>query len=137
MAIGWLTVLQSVPWGEVISNAPKVADAAKKLWKTTSKEPPAPEATPTAAAQAPMSSEAQAIAALESRLVSMEVAAADLHAQMMASSELIKALAEQNAHLIARIEANRVRVVWLTWVTVAAAMASIAGLALALMRQAA
>jgi hypothetical protein len=92
--------------------------------------------TPAAAAQTPMSSEAQAIAALESRLVSMEAAAADLHTQMMASSELIKALAEQNAQLIARIEAHRVRVLWLTWATGVAAIASIAGLALALARYA-
>ena len=31
MAIAWLTVLKMVPWGEVINNAPKVADGAKKL----------------------------------------------------------------------------------------------------------
>ena len=29
MAIGWLTILKTVPWTEVISNAPKVADGAK------------------------------------------------------------------------------------------------------------
>jgi hypothetical protein len=28
MAIAWLAVLKSVPWSEVISNAPKVADGA-------------------------------------------------------------------------------------------------------------
>lgn len=33
MAIGWFALLTKVPWSEVISNAPKVADAAKKLWK--------------------------------------------------------------------------------------------------------
>ena len=32
MAIGWLTVLQSVPWSDVVRNAPKVAAGAKKLW---------------------------------------------------------------------------------------------------------
>lgn len=32
MAIGWLTILKSVPWAEVISNAPKVAEGARKLW---------------------------------------------------------------------------------------------------------
>jgi hypothetical protein len=32
MAIGWLAVLQLVPWSDVISNAPKIAEGAKKLW---------------------------------------------------------------------------------------------------------
>ena len=40
----------------------------------------------------------------------METRTAELHAQMLASSELIKALAEQNAELVKRIEAIRVRV---------------------------
>ncbi|MDB5964602.1 MAG: hypothetical protein JWQ72_1102, partial [Polaromonas sp.] len=39
MAIGWLAVLQWVPWSDVIKNAPKVAEAAKKLWNTTGKQP--------------------------------------------------------------------------------------------------
>ena len=39
MAIGWLSVLKSVPWEEVISNAPKVAEGAKKLWKSVSHKP--------------------------------------------------------------------------------------------------
>ena len=34
MAINWMTLLAAVPWTEVIKNAPKVADSAKKLWHT-------------------------------------------------------------------------------------------------------
>lgn len=30
MAIGWLAVLQMVPWSDVINNAPKVAEGAEK-----------------------------------------------------------------------------------------------------------
>jgi hypothetical protein len=41
MAIPWLSVIKLVPWGEVISNAPKVAEGAKKLWSAVSREPPA------------------------------------------------------------------------------------------------
>ena len=33
MAIGWLTILQSVPWTEVIKNAPKVAEGAIEALK--------------------------------------------------------------------------------------------------------
>ena len=104
MAIGWLTVLQTVPWTEVIRNAPKLAEGAKKLWNSVAGKPP----TPGAAAQAPaVSSEAQSLAGVATRVTQLEAAAADLHAEMLASSELIKALADQNAQLVQRIESNR------------------------------
>ena len=112
MPIPWLTVLQSVPWSDVISNAPKVADSAKKLWGTVTKKPPPPASAHTDGSVAP-SRELQAMAALDTRIASLEAAVADLHSQMLASSELIKALADQNAQLIGRIEANRVRLLWL------------------------
>lgn len=104
MAIGWLTVLQTVPWTEVIRNAPKLAEGAKKLWNSVAGKPP----TPGAAAQAPaVSSEAQSLAGVATRVTQLEAAAADLHSEMLASSELIKALADQNAQLVQRIESNR------------------------------
>jgi hypothetical protein len=131
MAIAWLTILKSVPWSEVISNAPRVADAAKKLWnavanKSVSSEPPPP------GARSVLSPEAKDIAALETRLVAVEVAFSDLHSQMLASSELIKALADQNAQLINCIEANRIRVLWLTTAMAAVAIVTLVGLALVL-----
>jgi hypothetical protein len=136
MAIGWLAVLKTVPWSEVISNAPMVADGAKKLWNAVAKKPALQE-VPTTDAQSSLSSEARAIAAMESRIAATEAAASDLHGQMLASSELIKALADQNAQLIKRIEASRLRVLWLTAATVVVAIAAAASLALVLMRHAA
>jgi hypothetical protein len=133
MAIGWLTVLQSVPWADVIANAPKVADGAKRLWNAVGKKSPAPE-LPAESAQPAPSSEAEAIAELQARLSAMEAAASDLHDQMLASSELIKALADQNAQLIKGIEANRIRVAWLVGVTVVIGIIAAAGLAVALFR---
>jgi len=133
MAIGWLAVLQSVPWADVIGNAPKVADGAKKLWNAVGKKSPAPE-LPAASAQPAPSSEAQAVAELRARVSAMETAASDLHDQMLASSELIKALADQNAQLIKGIEAHRIRVVWLVRVTVVVGIIAAAGLILALVR---
>lgn len=112
MVIPWLTVLKIVPWREVVSNAPKVAEGAKKLWSSIGKQPPIAvmEAPDTRAAPGP---DPHSIAQLETRLAAVEVALDDLHAQMLASSELIKALADQNTQLVKRIEANRVRVFWL------------------------
>jgi hypothetical protein len=104
MAIGWLTVLKSVPWSDVIQNAPVVVDGAKKLWGTVSRQPRQPAATAPAANPA---------AGLEERIVALEAALADQHGQLLASSELIKALADQNAQLIGRIDAQRRTLRWL------------------------
>jgi hypothetical protein len=106
MPVPWLTVLQNVPWTEVIRNAPKVADGARKLWQAVGKKPQADAET-----QLAVDTSADA-AALQARVGTLEAAIADLHTQMIASSELIKALADQNAQLIARIESNRQRWRW-------------------------
>ena len=115
MAVGLLAVLTSVPWSEVINNAPKVANSAKKLWNTVAKKTHLPEVS----VSEPLAmSESQAIA-------SLEAAVSDLQAQMLASSELIKELADQNAQLIGRIETNRVRLLWLSAVTAAIAIVAL------------
>ncbi len=99
MAIPWLTVLQSVPWSDVISNAPKVAGGAKKLWDTVARKP---GATPSDAAQG-----GPEPASLADRVAALEGQVTELHRQMLASSEVIQALAEQNTQLIQRVEVHR------------------------------
>jgi hypothetical protein len=126
MAIGWLTVLKSVPWGEVISSAPKVAEGAKKLWKAVSNKPPSP-GMPSSGAQGPLAPDPQALAKLQASVN-------DLHGQMLASSELIKALAEQNTQLVKRIELNRVRLLWLAGVTGVVAIVALSALVIVLAR---
>ena len=124
MAVGWLMVLQSVPWSDVIKNAPKLAEGAKKLWDAVAGHPAQPAA---AKPQPAASSETPNPAVLEARTLALEAAVSDLHSQMFASSELIKALAEQNTQLVQRIEANRVRVVWLSAAVAVLAIVAIAG----------
>lgn len=122
MAIGWLTVLKMVPWGDVIENAPKVANGAKKLWQSVGKKP-LPVAPITPVPDTP-GSEPPAVAALQVQVAGLQGAVADLHQQMLVSSELIQSLANQNTQLIKRVELNRVRLLWLA--------AFVLGLALAL-----
>ena len=117
MAIGWLAVLQMVPWSDVIGNAPAVADGAKKLWNAVAKKAPSKE-VPIADVAQELSPEFRAIATLEAKLTEMQTAAFEMHGQMLASSELIKALADQNAQLINRIEIHRKRFLWLSGATV-------------------
>lgn len=125
MAISWLAVLQSVPWSDVISNAPKVADGARKLWSTVAGKPDATGAPPAGAANG-SHAQAPSLAQLASRQAALEASLADLHAQMLASSELIKALAEQNTQLVRRAEVNRVRTLWLAGTTAVMAVALVA-----------
>ena len=113
MAIGWLSVLKLVPWGDVIENAPKVAQGAKKLWNTVGKKPApsAPEANrPTQSGQGALSGQDAVVAALQAQVAELQVATTELHQQMLESSALIKSLAEQNTQLVQRVEVNRKRV---------------------------
>ena len=109
MAIGWLSVLKMVPWSDVIHNAPKAAEGAKKLWSSVSGRSAPGSAGASASPHTPLSTSAPTLAALQSRVDALEDATDALHAQMLASSALIKTLTEQNAQLIARVELNRMR----------------------------
>lgn len=128
MAVGWLALLKHVPWTDVVSNAPRVAEGARKLWQAVAKKsPPTPAEAPST-----LPPEARAVSDLASRLAPLETAVAELQSQMVASSELINALADQNAQLIARIAALQRRVAWLA---AALAIVGIAtGLAFVLLR---
>lgn len=106
MAFPWLVVLQNVPWGEVMKNAPKVAEGAKKLWGTV-------RGKTVVADVSPPSVSPHSIESLQTQMLKLEGEIVELHQQMLASSELIKTLAEQNARLIERIETNRRRVIGL------------------------
>lgn len=111
MAIPWLVVLSNIPWREVIVNAPKVADEAKKLW-TNLNDPEAknkPAARKATTEKPLFAKEEQAVDALQQKITGLEHSVADLHQQMVESSMLIKALADQNEQLVKHIEINRSR----------------------------
>ncbi len=129
MAIGWLSVLRSVPWAEVVSNAPKVASGAKKLWSAVgAKTPPAPQAPEPAPVD--FSSEVQTLLALQSRIAELEAAGTEMHNQMVASSALVKALAEQNTQLILRTDTLRKRLTWVAGLLGVTALLAAGGLVL-------
>lgn len=124
MAIGWMTVLKLVPWGDVIENAPKVAQGAKKLWQTVGKK--VPVAAPQGGdATTPVAEATMTVAQLQAQVAELQVATAALHQQMLDSSALIKSLAEQNSTLVARVELSRKRLLGLTLLVAALAVATI------------
>lgn len=108
MAIGWISVLKLVPWGDVVKNAPRLASEAKKLWSTVANKPAA--AAQTKPADLP---DSQSLVLLQADLELVIAEVTDLHKQMRESSQLINALAEQNTQLIKRMEVQRVRTLWL------------------------
>jgi TolA-binding protein len=123
MAAGWVTVLQMVPWGEVIKNAPKVADGAVKLWNSVSKKKVYDE-NGSEVTDVLVATDIAAVEQLEHRLYAAEQTISDLQAQVVQSAEVIKELASQNTQLVAQIESNRKAV---TVLGVALALALLAG----------
>lgn len=104
---GWLGLLKSVPWNEVVSNAPKIAEGAKSLWGAVSKRIRAgDDETAPAAESSPENN-------LAARIATLEASQRELHAQLATSSELIRSLAEQNAQLVTRLDVLRLRLRWL------------------------
>ena len=112
MAIGWLTVLQSVPWSDVVRNAPKVAAGAKKLWDNVANKSAAnPDAAADGSGLAPEPAPAT-LEGLQQQVLSLQAASAHLQQRLIESSDLIGTLAEQNAQLIQGIQALRRRLFW-------------------------
>lgn len=113
MAIPWMVVLQNIPWREVISNAPRVADEAKKLWTTLSRDRSYEAKMQPPAAATVSSADTRDFGVMHSKLLALEAQVADLHTQMLESTKLINALASQNAELVKYIEKNRAKEKWL------------------------
>ena len=112
MAIGWLTVLQSVPWSDVVRNAPKVAAGAKKLWDNVANKSAAnPDAAADGSGLAPEPAPAT-LEGLQQQVLSLQAANAHLQQRLIESSDLIGTLAEQNAQLIQGMQALRRRLFW-------------------------
>lgn len=133
MSISIFSVLKMVPWGEVISKAPEIADGARKLWKAVAQKPSASEAATESPASEP-SAEALSLASLQTQLAAAEARISDLHTQMLESTELLEALADQNAQLVKRVESNRIRTMWLTGAVVVLGIVTVITLVVTLSR---
>lgn len=112
MAIPWLVLLKTVPWADVISNAPAIADGARKLWKKVGGTGAAAE--PMAPAPIVVPPGGDVVQALRTRVEQLSAETGALQQELQTSSELLKALADQNALLVERVEAHRVRLRWLS-----------------------
>ena len=133
MAISWFTVLKLVPWGDVIENAPKVAQGARTLWNSVGRKTDAQAATGSGLdamrekAGPPASlAELQAqVGSLQVQVADLELQSTDLHDQMQVCAKLLASLADQNTQLISRLEINRRRVLGLTVAVVGLALLAV------------
>jgi len=133
MAAGTIiSVLSNIPWGQVVENAPKVADGAARLWNAVTRKKPdqSPEANAKPVADAAQSE----TEVLKKRLVAMDEHILRLEEQMGASAELIKALAEQNTQLVRKVELNSVRLLRLATATAIGVVALVGTIVYLLLR---
>jgi hypothetical protein len=128
MPIPWLTVLQSVPWSDVVRNAPKVAAGAKKLWdnvahKGAAAQDPA-DTTSTVEAEPTLLS-------LKADVNALRAGSMLLQQQLAESSAMVSELAEQNTQLIAGMEALRRKQKRMLWALLVVAAVALLALRLA------
>lgn len=133
MAAGWWTVLRTVPWSEVISAAPQVANGARRLWDTVNRKA-GPHDPATAMAPEAYAQEEDVFGMIIERVQLHETDLTDLRNQMRSASELIANLADQNAQLIAKMDAQRQKMVWLGVTSALAGLLSVVALILVAVR---
>ena len=125
MAAGALiAALANIPWGQVVDNAPKLAEGAARLMRAVAgfRKPTETVADSTPSSPPEPSSE---IESLQSDIEVLRDAVAGLQEQMQVSSQLLKELTEQNIQLIQRVELNRMRLRSVSMVLVGVLLASI------------
>jgi hypothetical protein len=104
---GWLTLIKLVPWNDVISAAPDIARTARKFLGSVRNQ--------AGDAHVPANGPDDSVAGVRRRLSALETEAVSLREQMLALSQLIKDLAEQNTQLVARLESHRKRLLGLVF----------------------
>lgn len=98
MALPWSTLVKAIPWSDVISKAPDLAQGARKLWQKAAGQS---DAGPRQAApETPLTDSDTRFASLESRL-------AELVTRQQDATEILAALATQNAELVSTADALR------------------------------
>jgi hypothetical protein len=120
MAIGWMTALKIIPWGNVLESAPHIVKAAKHLFS-------AAKADQDDYASTSDPGRREGLANLDSRVKLIEERITELRQEQQSSAELIKSLAEQNALIVEAVEIFRMRLK-IVLVTSIILLVSLAGL---------
>ena len=103
MAVGWVTALKLVPWGDVLEATPQILQAAKKLLGSTR------QGTADAAAGTLAGAGDAATPPVALQLQQLRERVARLEQEQQESAVLIQSLAEQNAQVVQAVEVLRRR----------------------------
>ena len=103
MAVGWVTALKLVPWGDVLEATPQMLQAAKKLLGSTR------QGTADAAAGTLAGAGDAATPPVALQLQQLRERVARLEQEQQESAVLIQSLAEQNAQVVQAVEVLRLR----------------------------
>ena len=103
-----------------LRHAPQASERARKLFATVAGR--ARSTRPAHVPTAPAAAGDATLQGLDARVAAAEAALADLQGQMLESSEVIKALSEQNTQLIRQVEIQRMRLIRLTVTTIVLAV---------------
>ena len=101
MAIGWVTALKLVPWGDVLEATPQILQAAKKLLGSTR------QGAAAATAGTLTGGDDAAAPPVALQLQQLRERVARLEQEQQESAVLIQSLAEQNAQVVQAVEALR------------------------------
>ncbi|WP_413437062.1 hypothetical protein ACFDAU_11545 [Sulfuriferula sp. GW1] len=106
MAISMLSAFKIIPWSDVLTAAPYIVQGAEKLWSIIARKPAPQRGNERVEEEA---SQSVSLSALDTRVHSLELLTAELHKEVLLSSELIKSLAQQNIQLVQAVDVLRVR----------------------------
>lgn len=116
MALSWITAFKLIPWKDVAEVTPDILKGAKSLWARARKRGKQGESEVAEAAYD------GSIASVNRLAVRVD----ELEAEQRSASDLINALAEQNAQLVAAVSVLRIRTRALLALFVLCALAIIA-----------
>ncbi len=112
MTNSWLKAIQSVPWSDVINNAPKVAEGAKGLWDRVAKKAGIDAAADSVAPTQDITPPTE-LGQVYADLMLLNKRQKQLELQLVSATELINSLAQQNQNLVQRLDRLQSRMRWL------------------------
>jgi len=95
MGLSWLSAIKLIPWGDVVQATPAIVRGARDLWSRTRR-----------AKDEAVSAE---LSEVPGDLGQLGARVAQLESEQLEASKLINTLAEQNAQLVATLDALRRR----------------------------
>ena len=133
MAVNWIASLKYVPWSKVISMTPAIVESGGKLWDRISNRQAQMSTAATSSAEPPPPP-AEALAALDIRVGTLEKQMAQLREETVSSFDVVRSIVDQHSQIVHAVDVLLVRTRLLLRVCILLGAALAAVLVLALSR---